>query len=94
MRNGVNGSRILGLHHSSENPTECEKMTKKVIVKKPESLVWVMNLFLPLSPLTMPSYIIPPQYSPLLKSQKYTHLYRQKKKINQTQYSSDDKVNA
>jgi hypothetical protein len=35
MRNGVNGSKILGLHHSNANPIECEKRVKKVTVKKP-----------------------------------------------------------
>jgi hypothetical protein len=32
MRNGVNGSKISGLHHSNANPIECEKRVKKVIV--------------------------------------------------------------
>jgi len=54
MRNGVNGSTILGLNHSTDNPIECEKRAKKVIVKKPVALMWVMNLILPISSLTMP----------------------------------------
>jgi len=54
MRNGVNGSKILALHHSNDNPIEFEKRAKKVIVKKPGALMWVMNLILPLSSLNYP----------------------------------------
>jgi len=56
MRNGVNGSTILVLHHSNDNPIECEKRARKVVVKKPGALMWVMNLILPLSSLTMPYF--------------------------------------
>jgi hypothetical protein len=35
MKNGINGSRILGPHHSNANPIQCEKRAKKVLVKKP-----------------------------------------------------------
>jgi hypothetical protein len=34
MRNEVNGSKILGLHHSNANPIQCEIRAEKVIVKK------------------------------------------------------------
>jgi hypothetical protein len=91
MRYGVNGSIISGLHHSNDNPIECEKKkgAKKAIVKKPGALMWVMNLLLPFSSLTMPFLHNPTTIQPF---NGVTAVDRHTQ-INQTQYSSDDKVN-
>jgi hypothetical protein len=78
MRYGVNGSTILGLHHSNDNAIECEKRAEKTIVQKPGTLMWVMNLLLPLLSLTLPSYITPPQYA-LYWSHSSRQTYTQKK---------------
>jgi len=55
--------------------------------------MWVMNLLLPLSSLTMPYLHNSTTVQPIIGVTAVDSLIH-RKKINQTQYSSDDKVNA